>query len=84
MASSLAKRAGSQLVSTVTASRVGGANPAAAADSCAASWAWRRAWLPAQACTVISSAPSRAALRQAPATVAGMSWNLRSKNTRLP
>ena len=26
----------------------------------------------------------RAALRQAPAMVAGMSWNLRSRNTRLP
>ena len=29
-------------------------------------------------------APSRAALRQAPAMVAGMSWNLRSRNTRCP
>src|SRR2546423_5815760 len=28
--------------------------------------------------------PSRAALRTAPATVFGMSWNLRSRNTRWP
>jgi hypothetical protein len=69
---------------TVTASKVGTGRPAAPAASRAAAWAAARASWPAQACTVISSAPRRVALRQAPAMVAGMSWNLRSRNTRLP
>ena len=84
IASSLAKRWGSQLVSTVTASKVGAPRPAAPAPSRAPAWAAASASLPAQPWTVINSAPRRAALRQAPAMVAGMSWNLRSRNTLKP
>ena len=77
-------------MSTVTANSVGAAKPTAAADSLAAAWAWAMASDPAQACTVISSAPNRAALRQflAEAGLAGqaqpeaedadaMAWTLR-------
>ena len=46
--------------------------PATAASSIAA---------PPAACTVTSRAPSAAAFRTPPATVFGMSWNLRSRNT---
>ena len=84
MASSCCSRVSFQLVSTVTASNVGTLIPAWCAAFSAADCAARSASLPAQAWTVISSAPSNAARLHAPAMVAGMSWNLRSRNTRRP
>ncbi len=66
-------------VSTVTA-RTRQPPPASRAASAAA----RSIAAPPDAWTVTRDAPSFAALRTPPATVFGMSWNLRSRNTSRP
>jgi len=63
------------VVSTVTSSRVGSGQSACAASGHRAAWGAASAWLPAAACTVISSAPRRAALPTARPWWLGCRWN---------
>src|SRR5688500_6248083 len=72
------------LVSTVTPMTSGGGTPVAAAASAAARAAACIIAGPPDACTLIIQAPVRTAASTACATVFGMSWNLRSRNTRAP
>src|SRR5688572_10384477 len=72
------------LVSTVTPMTSGGGTPVAAAASAAARVAACIIAGPPDACTLIIQAPVRTAASTACATVFGMSWNLRSRNTRAP
>src|SRR6185295_17652473 len=73
-----------RLVSIVTAMTSGRERPAFDASASAASRAaFIIAW-PPDACTFTIHTPSRVAAATAPATVLGMSWNFRSRNTRSP
>ena len=72
------------LVSTVTAMTSGAGAPLRAAVSCAASRAACIIRVPPDACTLTIHTPSDAAAATAVATVFGMSWNFRSRNTRSP
>ena len=72
------------LVSTVTPITSGRGRPSAAAAWVAASAAAVIMALPPEACTFTIQAPVATADLTAPATVFGMSWNFRSRNTRSP
>ena len=72
------------LVSTVTPITSGRAVPVRSAAVRAASAAARIMADPPDACTFTIHAPVATAEPMAPATVFGMSWNLRSRNTRSP
>ena len=72
------------LVSTVTPITSGRAVPSRSAEARAASAAARIMADPPDACTFTIHAPVATAEPMAPATVFGMSWNLRSRNTRSP
>ena len=74
----------SKLVSTVMAMMSGGGTPAFAAPACAASRAAFIMANPPLAWTSMAQAPSLAASAAALATVFGMSWYFRSRNTRWP
>ena len=74
----------SKLVSTVMAMTSGGGTPALAALAWAASRAAFIMATPPLAWTSNIQAPSLAASAAAPATVFGMSWYFRSRNTRWP
>src|SRR5688572_7455122 len=74
-----ARSASARLVSTVTAISSGRCAPASTASRAA-----RIIASPPLACTFSIQRPRRAADRHAPATVLGMSWNLRSRNTSKP
>ena len=78
------RSASARLVSTVTAISSGGGRPCAAAASSTASRAAAIIARPPSACTFSIHTPSRVAAVQACATVFGMSWNLRSRNTPKP
>ena len=58
--------------------------PLRAAASAAASRAACIIFRPPEACTLTIHTPSDVAAATAPATVFGMSWNFRSRNTRSP
>ena len=74
----------SMLVSTVMAMTSGAATPRRAASLAAASFAAFIIAAPPAACTLTIQTPRRVAAATAPATVFGMSWNFRSRNTRSP
>src|SRR5215470_16170970 len=74
----------SRLVSTVTARANGRRPPSSRAPAAAPSAAAAIMARPPPACTLNMSTPMRAASRAAAATVLGMSWNLRSRNTSAP
>ena len=74
----------SRLVSTVTASAIGRRTPSSFAAAAAPSAAAAIMARPPEAWTLNMSTPRRAASRAAPATVLGMSWNLRSRKTSAP
>src|SRR5207253_41244 len=74
----------SRLVRTVTPITSGRTTPKSVAAFVAASAAARIIAKPPDACTSSMNTPSRVASRTAPATVFGMSWYLRSRNTREP
>src|SRR3989441_13122941 len=74
----------SRLVSTVTPRTSGRGTAKSCAALVAASAAARIIATPPLACTSGMNTPGRAVSRVAPATVFGMSWNLRSRKTRKP
>src|SRR5437879_1645822 len=74
----------SRLVSTVTPRTSGRGTAKSCAAFVAASAAARIIATPPLAWTSSMRTPRRVASRTAPATVFGMSWNLRSRNTRKP
>src|SRR5207249_75442 len=74
----------SRLVSTVTPRTSGRGTAKSCAACVAASAAARIIATPPLAWTSSMRTPRRVASRTAPATVFGMSWNLRSRNTRKP
>src|SRR5262245_55247936 len=82
--SSAWRAARSRLVSTVTATASGRRTDSSAAAAPAPSAAARIMARPPEAWTLNMNTPRRAASRAAPATVFGMSWNLRSRNTSAP
>ena len=79
-----ASAASSMLVSTVTPITSGRGRPSFAAAASPASAAARIIALPPEQCTLTIHAPVATADVTAPATVLGMSWNFRSRNTRSP
>src|SRR6267142_828378 len=74
----------SRLVSTVTARAIGLRTPSSFAAAAAPSAAAVIMARPPEAWTLNMRTPMRAASRAAPATVLGMSWNLRSRKTSAP
>ena len=78
------KSASARLVSTVTPISSGGVLPRSDAALSTASRAARSIARPPLACTFSIHTPSRTAAAHAFATVLGMSWNLRSRNTLNP
>src|SRR5512144_2103936 len=82
--SSRPSAARSRLVSTVTARTIGRRTPSSRAAVAAPSDAAAIMARPPEAWTLKISTPIRVASRAAPATVLGMSWNLRSRKTSAP
>src|SRR5712691_2275079 len=74
----------SRLVSTVTPRQIGRGTPRSLAAFVAASAAARIIFTPPPVWTLSMKTPRRVASRTAPATVLGMSWYFRSRNTRKP